>query len=81
VMLTHWQSLFSNGRQTGLRVLAEVGRRVRVAWGSPREVSSAREDGTLGSSTSRGERARWVTCFELATEIAEGQWEAQTLPR
>ena len=33
VLVTHWQSLFSNGRRTGLRTLAEVGRRVRAAWG------------------------------------------------
>ena len=52
VMLAHWQSLFSNGRKTGLRVLDEVGRRVQAAWGS---------------------RVRWVTCFELAQEIATGK--------
>lgn len=52
VMLAHWQSLFSNGRKTGLRVLDEVGRRVQTAWGS---------------------RVRWVTCFELAQEIATGK--------
>jgi hypothetical protein len=52
VMLAHWQSLFSNGRKTGLRVLDEVGRRVQTAWGS---------------------RAHWVTCFELAQEIAAGK--------
>ncbi len=28
VLLTHWQSLFSNGTESGLAVLAEVGRRV-----------------------------------------------------
>ena len=33
VFHTHWQSLFSNGRRTGLRALAEVGRRVRAVWG------------------------------------------------
>lgn len=31
VLLTHWQSLFSNGLRTGLRVLDEVGRRVGTA--------------------------------------------------
>ena len=31
VLLTHWQSLFSNGLRTGLRVLDTVGRRVAVA--------------------------------------------------
>ena len=34
---THWQSLFSNGRRTGLRVLDEVGRRVADAWGADAE--------------------------------------------
>jgi hypothetical protein len=52
VMLAHWQSLFSNGRKTGLRVLDEVGRRVQTAWRS---------------------RAHWVTCFELADQIATGK--------
>ncbi len=33
VFHTHWQSLYSNGRRTGLRVLDEVGRRVADAWG------------------------------------------------
>ncbi len=38
VILTHWQSMFSNGRRTGLAALREVGRRVdtllgdRVRW-------------------------------------------------
>ncbi len=40
ILLTHWQSLMSNGLGTGLRVLAEVGKRVkthlsdRVEWQS-----------------------------------------------
>ncbi len=34
VFHTHWQSMYSNGRRTGLRVLDEVGRRVGAAWGS-----------------------------------------------
>ena len=33
VFHTHWQSLCSNGRATGLRALDEVGRRVAAAWG------------------------------------------------
>ncbi|NLW49508.1 MAG: hypothetical protein GXY85_01515 [Candidatus Brocadiaceae bacterium] len=33
VFHSHWQSLFSNGRETGLRILDEVGRRIRQAWG------------------------------------------------
>lgn len=44
VLLTHWQSLFSNGLGTGLAVLEEVGRRVRacllqeVHWASCSEL-------------------------------------------
>ncbi|MBI3973663.1 MAG: hypothetical protein HY332_20500 [Chloroflexi bacterium] len=44
VLLTHWQSLFSNGLETGLRVLDEVGRRVEhtlgdeVTWSTCTEV-------------------------------------------
>jgi len=34
VFHTHWQSLFSNGRRTGLRVLDEVARRVESVWES-----------------------------------------------
>ncbi len=37
VFHTHWQSLYSNGRRTGLRVLDEVGRRVADAWGADAE--------------------------------------------
>ena len=33
VLCTHWQSLFSNGRRTGLRALDEVCRRVDQTWG------------------------------------------------
>ncbi len=33
VLVTHWQSLFSNGRGTGLRILDEVCRRVHDTWG------------------------------------------------
>jgi hypothetical protein len=33
VLLTHWQSLYSNGLETGLRALGEVGRRIRTALG------------------------------------------------
>jgi hypothetical protein len=45
VLLTHWQSLFSNGLETGLAVLDEVGRRVsatlagEVVWQSCLEVA------------------------------------------
>ena len=30
---THWQSLYSNGRATGLRALDEICRRVSALWG------------------------------------------------
>jgi len=45
VLLTHWQSLFSNGLETGLAVLDELGRRVReslsneVEWRSFGELA------------------------------------------
>lgn len=44
ILITHWQSLFSNGLGTGLRVLDEVGRRInehlsdRVEWMSSEEI-------------------------------------------
>ena len=44
IIFTHWQSLISNGLQTGLRVLNEVGRRVqahlsdRVEWTSFEQI-------------------------------------------
>ena len=44
ILITHWQSLFSNGLATGLRVLDEVGRRIeehlsdRVEWMSSEEI-------------------------------------------
>jgi len=34
VFHTHWQSMHSNGRRTGLRALEEVGRRVGAVWGT-----------------------------------------------
>ena len=44
VLIAHWQSLFSNGLGTGLRVLGEVGRRIeknlagRVEWMSFEQI-------------------------------------------
>jgi hypothetical protein len=44
ILITHWQSLFSNGLGTGLRALNEVGRRIqanlsdRVEWKSFEEL-------------------------------------------
>ena len=45
ILLTHWQSLFSNGRETGLKILSTVGERVRnylsdrVEWKTCMEMS------------------------------------------
>jgi hypothetical protein len=45
VLLSHWQSFFSNGLETGLRVLDEIGRRVHetlrdeVEWSTCMEVA------------------------------------------
>lgn len=45
ILLTHWQSLFSNGLETGLAALDEVGRRIEalpagtVEWKSCRELA------------------------------------------
>ncbi len=33
ILCTHWQALFSNGRETGLKILREVGRRVQEHYG------------------------------------------------
>ena len=33
VFHSHWQSLFSNGRRTGLRALDELARRINAVWG------------------------------------------------
>jgi hypothetical protein len=43
------QSLFSNGRRTGLQALDEVCRRIHSTWNN---------------------RGQWITCSELATQIA-----------
>lgn len=43
ILLTHWQSLFSNGTEAGLGVLDEVGRRVQVSLGEEVEWVSCLE--------------------------------------
>jgi hypothetical protein len=43
VLLTHWQSLFSNGLRTGLKVLDELGRRVEEALGGEARWASCSE--------------------------------------
>ncbi|MGD1001464.1 MAG: hypothetical protein ABSA67_12305 [Candidatus Brocadiia bacterium] len=59
VLVTHWQSLFSNGRRTGLRALAEVGRRVRAAWKSDAQWMTC------------GELAAHVATGDLTSSIQE----------
>ena len=43
VLLTHWQSLYSNGLRTGLQVLDEVGRRVERGLGGEARWASCTE--------------------------------------
>ena len=53
MLATHWQSLYSNGRRTGLRILDEVGRRVdrcwgeQVAWTRCSDLAAAVANGTI----------------------------------
>lgn len=50
VILTHWQSLFSNGLETGLKVLDELGRRIekrftdRVEWMTCSQIANKLTD-------------------------------------
>jgi hypothetical protein len=43
VFVTHWQSLYSNGLETGLRALDEVGRRIQLHLGDKVEWKSCME--------------------------------------
>jgi hypothetical protein len=54
VMVTHWQSLFADGRHTGLAVLDEVARRVAAAWGEQVQWTSCSQ---LAASVAAG---RWA---------------------
>ena len=53
VLLTHWQSLFSNGLETGLAALDELGRRVRehlsdrVEWMTCSEIAGLTARGRI----------------------------------
>jgi hypothetical protein len=55
VFHTHWQSMYSNGRRTGLRALDEVGRRIHAAWGEQvrwlkcSELAAEAADGRWGA--------------------------------
>jgi hypothetical protein len=55
VLVTHWQSLFSNGLCTGLIVLEEVARRVRSALGEEVRWATCSElmEATLAAGTPR----------------------------
>ncbi len=61
VLVTHWQSLYANGRRTGLLVLDEVARRVdglwgdQVRWTTCLELAAAIAEGRLASGGGRGE--------------------------
>jgi hypothetical protein len=43
VLVTHWQSLFSNGLETGLKILDMVGERIERHLGSQVEWKSCME--------------------------------------
>ena len=55
ILITHWQSLFSNGLGTGLKALNEVGRRIeknladRVEWMSAEQLMRLTLDQTAPS--------------------------------
>ena len=57
-MNTHWQSLYSNGRRSGLRTLDEVCRRVdrcwgdQVRWTSCSDLAAAIASGSPGQTPS-----------------------------
>jgi hypothetical protein len=55
VWCTHWQSLYSNGRATGLRVLDEICRRVSALWGDEIEWMKCSELATVIASSNTGE--------------------------
>ena len=54
ILLTHWQSLFSNGLETGLAVLDEVGRRVKEALAGEVEWKTCSEIARLTVSAIDG---------------------------
>jgi hypothetical protein len=55
VLLTHWQSLYSNGLGTGLAVLEDIGRRVRASLGDEVVWTTCSElmEKTLEAGTAR----------------------------
>jgi hypothetical protein len=55
VWCTHWQSLYSNGRATGLRVLDEICRRVSALWGDEIEWMKCSELATVIANSNTGE--------------------------
>lgn len=57
VLVTHWQSLFSNGTETGLAILDEVGRRIARALGDEVEWITCMEMARRTATPAAGPRA------------------------
>ena len=55
VWCTHWQSLYSNGRMTGLQAFDEIGRRVGSLWGDAVEWMKCSELAAVIASHDTGE--------------------------
>jgi hypothetical protein len=55
VWCTHWQSLYSNGRMTGLQALDEIGRRIDTLWGDAVKWMKCNELAAMIASRDTGE--------------------------
>ena len=51
VLCTHWQSLYSNGRATGLRALRQLCRRIDAQWGKRIEWTKCSELAEMVATT------------------------------
>ncbi|HCL29889.1 MAG TPA: hypothetical protein DIC52_15795 [Candidatus Latescibacteria bacterium] len=56
IWCTHWQSLFSNGRMTGLRALDEISRRIDALWGTTVTWMKCSELAAIIASNDTGEQ-------------------------
>jgi hypothetical protein len=56
IWCTHWQSLFSNGRMTGLRALDEISRRIDTLWGTTATWMKCSELAAIIASNDTGEQ-------------------------
>jgi hypothetical protein len=63
VLLTHWQSLYSQGRATGLEALAETARRIEAAFGPRLAWRTCSE---LAAWTAAAAALRWQVAEEDA---------------